>query len=214
MANFIPIITQQLKFEGGFVNNPADSGGVTNFGIAYNYNKDKFSSPDDVKNMTQDQAVAFYKKYYWQPIQGDAITDQGVAQVLFNWACHHGVNGAIHDMQKVLNTSFGQKLQVDGVLGNLSLSAINSVAPQALIKAYVFFNQDYLKNMIAQDPSQQVFEAGWDNRYKNLLTIALNASKTVAQAGLSVAQAHPLALALFGFFVSASFFFQHAQKSV
>lgn len=46
----------------GYVNNPHDDGGETNFGLS------KRANPDlDIKNLTLDQAVAAYRARYWTP---------------------------------------------------------------------------------------------------------------------------------------------------
>jgi len=46
--------------EGGYVNDPNDPGGETNYGIS------KRSHPDeDIKNMTLARAIELYREHYW-----------------------------------------------------------------------------------------------------------------------------------------------------
>lgn len=60
-VKFQRAIPTVLKFEGGYVNHPADPGGETNFGIT------KRGYPDlDIKNLTKEQAREIYRKDYWQ----------------------------------------------------------------------------------------------------------------------------------------------------
>jgi len=60
LVNFDEIIEVVLHHEGGYVNDPKDPGGETNFGIA------KRSHPDvDIKNLTKDGAKEIYKEHYW-----------------------------------------------------------------------------------------------------------------------------------------------------
>lgn len=70
-----------LKYEGGYVNNPSDSGGETNFGIS------KRSYPEiDIKNLTAQKAKEIYYKDYWlgagcdklPPLTATALFDTGV----------------------------------------------------------------------------------------------------------------------------------------
>ena len=54
----IPIV---LENEGGYVNDPADPGGETKYGIS------KRSYPAlDIKNLTVEQATAIYLRDFWQ----------------------------------------------------------------------------------------------------------------------------------------------------
>ena len=57
LVNFDEIIEVVLHHEGGYVNDPKDPGGETNFGIA------KRSHPDvDIKNLTKEGAKDIYKE--------------------------------------------------------------------------------------------------------------------------------------------------------
>ena len=57
LTNFDDIIEVVLHHEGGYVNDPKDPGGETNFGIA------KRSHPDvDIKNLTK-EGTDFVRKY-------------------------------------------------------------------------------------------------------------------------------------------------------
>lgn len=50
-----------LKWEGGYVNDPADPGGETHWGIS------KRSYPDlDIRNLTKQEAIEIYRKDYWE----------------------------------------------------------------------------------------------------------------------------------------------------
>lgn len=51
-----------LKHEGGYVNDPKDPGGETNFGIAKRYHPHV-----DIKNLTEREAADIYLREYWLP---------------------------------------------------------------------------------------------------------------------------------------------------
>lgn len=58
--DFEKAIQFTLRWEGGYVNDPDDPGGETNYGIA------KAFYPDlDIKNLTKEQAIEIYYKDYW-----------------------------------------------------------------------------------------------------------------------------------------------------
>ena len=64
-TTFDDIIEEVLEAEGGFVNDPDDKGGATNFGVTQQSYSNFLGSPasvDDVRNMTRDEAKECYKK--------------------------------------------------------------------------------------------------------------------------------------------------------
>lgn len=57
-----------LSWEGGYVNNPDDPGGETNFGIS------KKAYPDlNIKSLTLEDAKAIYKHDYWDKMNCDNL---------------------------------------------------------------------------------------------------------------------------------------------
>lgn len=66
---FLTAMDFTLKWEGGYVNNPADPGGETNFGIT------KMNYPMlDIKQLGKEQAEAIYYMDYWLPIGASRFT--------------------------------------------------------------------------------------------------------------------------------------------
>ena len=64
--NFDQAFDRLISNEGGYVNNPADPGGETNWGIS------KRSYPDvDIANLTREGAKAIYLRDFWQRGQMD-----------------------------------------------------------------------------------------------------------------------------------------------
>lgn len=56
-------VAEVLGEEGGYVNNPADPGGETKWGIS------KRAFPNvDIANLTREAASALYKTHYWDPL--------------------------------------------------------------------------------------------------------------------------------------------------
>lgn len=82
-----------LKWEGGFVDHPSDSGGPTNFGItqvtydSYRVkNKLEFRS---VKDISSNEVVQIYKEIYWDATDCDKY-EPALAIALFDTAVHSG----------------------------------------------------------------------------------------------------------------------------
>ena len=82
MDKFIKFI---LSWEGGFVNDPRDSGGATNKGVTLStfqtvFGKDK--TVKDLKNITDEQWEIIFKKYYWNRYKADQIKDEWIKYIL------------------------------------------------------------------------------------------------------------------------------------
>ena len=113
MADFIKAITKVLKKEGGYVNNPADIGGETYKGIARRFHKDTYmwTLIDKYKNecgginstfkkkLDEDKFIdndvkKIYKANYWDKFKLDTVSNQKVAEQIFDDAVNRGVGAA------------------------------------------------------------------------------------------------------------------------
>ena len=146
--NFDQAFERLLGHEGGYVNNPADPGGETNFGIS------KRDYPgEDIKGMTLDRAKTIYRRDYWGPAGCDAVPD-GVRFDLFDFAVNSGVRTAI----RALQTAVGET--ADGVLGPRTLQAIQST-PATRLAARFAAERLLLLTTLATWPA---FGRGWVRR--------------------------------------------------
>lgn len=117
-----PII---FKWEGGFVNDPADAGGATNKGVTLatyrNYCKLKkkpMPTVADLKAITDETVVDILRVYYWNPCKADEIKNQSIANLIVNSVWGSGT-GYIKKVQEVAG------VKPDGIVGKMTLSAIN-----------------------------------------------------------------------------------------
>lgn len=151
---FSQIIEFTLQNEGGYVNDPNDAGGETNFGIS------KRMYPNlDIKNLTKDQAIGIYKREFWDPYPFDKINDFGICRKLFDMSVNMGASRAI----KLLQAAEGN-IAVDGRLGPISIQAINNDDPTILLHAYIDRIEGFYKQLAADKPSNQKFLKGWLRR--------------------------------------------------
>jgi lysozyme family protein len=89
MLTFAIDMTFVFKWEGGYVNDPNDPGGETNFGIS------KRSYPNvDIKNLTRQAAQEIYQRDYWNRISGDNL-DPSLACAALDTAINMGVSRAL-----------------------------------------------------------------------------------------------------------------------
>ena len=92
---FLQVVPFVLNSEGGFVNNPKDPGGPTHRGIAYNFNvvilrEFGIFTPDQIKNLTADQAREIYFRKYWKAVNIGKIKDTSYAYCVFDAAVNQG----------------------------------------------------------------------------------------------------------------------------
>lgn len=119
-----------LSWEGGYVNDPADTGGATNKGVTIGtfrqvFGKDKTVA--DLKAMTETQWHAIFKKYYWDKWKADEIISQSVANMVVDWVWASGQYG-ITNVQKLLGVT------ADGIVGKKTLAALNGREPKKLFR--------------------------------------------------------------------------------
>ena len=113
MAEFNKAITKVLKKEGGYSNNPADRGGETYKGIARKYHKleylwtlidrykdecggvnSTFKKKLDADKLIDSEVKKIYKTNYWDKFKLDTVSNQKVAEQIFDDAVNRGVGAA------------------------------------------------------------------------------------------------------------------------
>ncbi|XRX80741.1 type VI secretion system tip protein TssI/VgrG [Franconibacter pulveris 1160] len=168
-----------FKNEGGFVNDPNDSGGATNKGIAWNtwqkYAKEDLGvepTLDNLKNITTEQAETIYRKRYWDPSGFNNLRDPKLALMSYDWTITSG--GAGKQIQKLLNNEFGQQLVTDGKIGPKTIEAMNSVSDSAKLTSRIAdIRKAYYEDLVVSNPKNAKFLTGWLNRVDRCSQVVL-----------------------------------------
>ena len=137
--------------EGGYVNDPADPGGATNFGVTigtmralrHDTNGDGQVDVADVKGMTRAEAVDIFIRHYFER-PGLAGLPAEVQPSLFDMYVNAGSN-AVKVLQRLL-TARGYPSAADGQIGPGTLAAAATMAtlqPGQLAVAYSRARRDY-----------------------------------------------------------------------
>src|SRR6266576_5386633 len=87
-ARFHRVLSFTIPWEGGYVNDPDDPGGETNWGISKRYHPDV-----DIKNLTPEQAAEIYYNDYYVP-SGAVALQEPEATVVFDTAVNLGADKA------------------------------------------------------------------------------------------------------------------------
>lgn len=155
-----------LRWEGGYVNHPADRGGETNCGITtaiYRaYRQGKGLPVQSVQLIAEAEVREIYERLYWQPAHC-ATMQRPLAIAHFDTAASFGVGGATMFLQELLG------LRVDRVFGPITQRAIAQSSHLELAQRLCQSRIDYRYRRVTRDPSQRVFLQGWLNRDNDLL---------------------------------------------
>lgn len=169
MADVARLVPHILKFEGGWSNDPDDIGGATNKGVTFKTYKHycrmsskPIPSIGDLRRLTNEEFEDILKTMYWNACKADFIESQSVANAIVDWAWHSGTATAVKEIQKVLNVT------ADGIIGNVTLAAINSRSPLPLFGAIQQARIAYLKRICNARPANQKFMKGWLRRVHDL----------------------------------------------
>jgi len=153
LVEFDDIIEVVLHHEGGYVNDPDDPGGETNFGIA------KRSHPDvDIANLTKDGAKEIYKEHYWDRNKVESLSED-LRHIYFDMCVNQGRGRAVKILQKAANAK-GADLVVDGGMGPKTIAAMEGVELQR-VRAY---RVKYYADLVTRKPDLEKFYFGWFRR--------------------------------------------------
>ncbi len=164
MASVSKLVPLIIKWEGGFIHDPLDLGGATNKGVtiatyeAYCRSKG-YPKPtiEKLKNMPNEQWAEILKTMYWDKWQADKINNQSIANILVDWVWASG-NYGIKLPQKLLG------VEIDGIVGNKTLAAINSSNPKELFDKIKAERMAFIDRICESRPANNRFKKGWLNR--------------------------------------------------
>ena len=182
MSNFKHAMLTVLQHEGGLVNDSADPGGITNYGISlrylrglaqqnpdlltlYDVNHDGQIDATDIRSMTQQEATDIYKTQWWDKNNYGLITDQALATKIFDLAVNVGNATANKFLQKAVNQVNGHSvLLIDGIIGPQTIALINKLDPVALLTSVRAFAIAFYQMLAAKNPAFNKLLKSWINR--------------------------------------------------
>ena len=145
------IAEEIVNREGGYVNDPDDPGGATNFGVTIHtmrrlgmdLDRDGDVDTRDVRALTRRQAVDIFIRHYYERPRIHLLPDALQASV-FDMYVNAGGN-AVKILQRLL-AEFQEPVAVDGALGPVTAAAVKRVHKKAgryLVDAYGIARRNY-----------------------------------------------------------------------
>lgn len=146
-----------LKDEGGFTNDPADNGGPTKWGVTFaewqKWVHPRKASLAAFKKITQDDAKAVYRAWYWDPLCCGEMSP-GLAYMVFDCGLLHGIFNSARWLQIAVD------VKADGHVGPLTLEAARGAD---LAEVVAKMHELRMKRIKAHEDYKR-FGRGWINR--------------------------------------------------
>lgn len=174
-----------IRREGGYVNDPDDPGGATNFGVTIgtmrrlglDLDGDGRVTSKDVRLLKKEQAEDIYiKQYYERPRIG--LLPEPLQASVYDMYVNSG-SRAVKILQKLLR-EFGEEVAVDGGIGPFTAGAATRAyekAPDYLVDAYGIARRNYYYRLADKRPSLRKFarrrdggKGGWIKRAEEFIS--------------------------------------------
>ena len=163
-TNFDDALRKLLAHEGGFVNHPADPGGMTNLGVTRKVWEEftgKASSEAEMRALTPATVGPLYKTRYWDAVKGDELP-AGVDYCVFDAAVNSGARQASKWLQRAV--SVGD----DGAIGKVTIAAVASFPAADVVNRFNAQRLIFLHGL----PAFATFGKGWTRRVNEVQEVA------------------------------------------
>jgi lysozyme family protein len=150
------------KEGSAYVNHPADWGGPTRWGVTLaalqKWRVGKTVTAADVAALSESEARAIFEYEYFAKPGFDEVADPHLQAQLVDFGYVSSPARAIRWLQRTIGTP------ATGVLDDQMLAALHQLPAQLVNNALVGARLYMGYRVIANDPSQKVFEEGWEHR--------------------------------------------------
>lgn len=170
--------------EGGYVDDPADSGGQTYAGITRRdwphwQGWDAIDAAQPLRRGTvlhqlEPLVREFYRDHYWLPVRGDTTRAQVIAEEMLDVAVNCGIGVAVTFLQRCLNClnmggTLYPDIPVDGGMGPQTMAALHRVEErwgdvQTLIKLFNALQGARYVDLCERRERNERFIRGWAAR--------------------------------------------------
>ncbi len=128
-------ISRVLGNEGGYVNDPADPGGETQWGIS------KRAYPQlDIRSLTREQAVEIYRHDFWLRVHADEMPEPLQFQAL-DFAVNSGIETAVRKLQLAAGVAD------DGHWGPVTRAAVSAANPLVITLDFIAARLDFMRRL-------------------------------------------------------------------
>ncbi|MEM8629788.1 MAG: holin-associated N-acetylmuramidase [Pseudomonadota bacterium] len=185
MKSVAEIASEIIAREGGFVNDPDDPGGATNYGVTIHTMRrlgldldgDGDVDVADVKRLTKAKATEIFVRHYFRG-PGIGTLPEALHATVFDMYVNAGGN-AVRILQRLLRR-MGHDVAADGVIGPQTRSAAEAAlkaAPDHLVDAYGIERRNYYYRLADRRPTSRKYarrrdggKGGWITRAEEFIS--------------------------------------------
>lgn len=185
MPSVEEVAAQIVAREGGYVNDPEDPGGATNYGVTIgtmkslglDLNKDRRVDATDVRMLTRAQAQQIFVEHYFRRPRLSDLPPAVQASV-FDMYVNAGTN-AVKILQRLV-ARMGFSATADGVIGPQIVAAAHdaaAAAPDHFADAYGIARRNYYYSLADQRPASRKYarsksggKGGWITRAEEFIS--------------------------------------------
>ena len=166
------LINMILRNEGGYANDPSDSGGRTYKGISEN-NFPKWKGRKIINKheplkrgeyIKDEEIFNFYLVHFYYKLKLDQINNLYISAHLLDHGVNAGISNGVKCLQRALNDILSIDIIVDGKIGPVTISEINNSNPKTLLSKLIEEREKYYKSLVDKNPKLKKFLNGWLNR--------------------------------------------------
>jgi lysozyme family protein len=161
-----------LRHEGGYTD---DNGNPTNWGISKGFLHSCTAeyvdiTTDQIKSLSKETAIAIYKKYFWDKNNYSLISNQKIAEKVFDLCVNTGQVAANKCLQRALNVLDTDILIAeDGVIGTKTIQKLENFLTknlicrpvEALLGLFNMFATEFYLAVCEHNPNKESNLLGW-----------------------------------------------------
>lgn len=167
LCNFGKCHAITAVWEGGWSDNKKDRGGKTMYGITQATLSAWLGRPatvTEIRSLTKDEALAIYRKNYWDRVSGDTLP-AGIDLMVYDWGVNSGPKRAVVALQSILG------VEPDGWIGEKTMKAMAGLNARGIINKLYERRMAFLRGIGAEQWDE--FGKGWTNRVNDVRAKAL-----------------------------------------
>lgn len=153
-------IRKTMAEEGGYIDNPNRIDQPTNSGITqptlntYNQRHPEAVFPDNVRELTGQQAEQIYTELYYNDRNIVDINNPRIAHAIFDMGVMSNYSNVGKMVQNTINETQGTNLAVDGNIGARTIQALNNIPANQV--------ERFMETLIEKRIEYLQSLAGWD----------------------------------------------------